>query len=233
MRPISCLIFLSLLVGCASAGPAEDVALETEDQKTLYALGLAMSRQLTSAGFTEDEVKTIQAGLADGVLGREARVELSVYGPKIDAMMRTKMAAVSELEKKESQAYCEAKAGEEGAVKTASGAIYFEVEPGDGAAPTVTDKVTVHYHGTLRDGTVFDSSVQRGTPATFALNAVVPCFSEGIQKMKVGGKAKLVCPSDTAYGDRGSPPAIKPGAAINFEVELLEIAAAPDPGATP
>lgn len=230
MRPLLCVLILSALVGCASSEPtkteakADPVSLETEDQKTLYALGMALSRQVAAAGFSEDEVGTIQAGLADGLLGHQAQVEMSLYGPKIDAMMRTKMAAAAEIEKQESRAYCEAQANEPGAEKTASGAIYFELEPGSGTSPSVTDSVTVHYHGTLRDGTVFDSSVDRGDPATFPLNGVVPCFSEGIQKMQVGGKAKLVCPSDTAYGDRGSPPLIKPGAAITFEVELLEIA---------
>ena len=81
----------------------------------------------------------------------------------------------------------------------------------------------VHYHGTLTDGTVFDSSVQRGEPATFPLDGVIPCWTEGVQKMKVGGKAKLVCPSAAAYGDRGQPPNIRPGAVLTFEVELLEI----------
>ena len=83
----------------------------------------------------------------------------------------------------------------------------------------------MHYHGTLRDGTVFDSSVERGTPATFPLNRVVPCWTEGLQKIKVGGKAKLVCPSSIAYGDRGAPPKIKPGAPLVFEVELIGIEA--------
>ena len=229
MRPVICLLLLFILVGCASTGSAapEEASLETDDEKTLYAMGLMLSRQLASAGFSEAEVETINAGLTDGLLGRDARVELQVYGPKIQPMVQAKMAAIGELEKKESQTYCEAKAKEEGAQVTASGAIYFEVEPGSGASPSGTDRVKVHYHGTLRDGKVFDSSVDKGEPVTFGLNAVVACFSEGIQKMKVGGKAKLVCPSDTAYGDRGSPPLIKPGAAINFDVELIEIVGAP------
>ncbi len=97
------------------------------------------------------------------------------------------------------------------------------LKPGAGSSPQASDKVKVHYHGTLPDGTVFDSSVQRGEPATFALNGVIRCWTEGLQRMKVGGKAKLVCPSDTAYGDRGMPPRILPGATLIFEVELLDI----------
>lgn len=89
--------------------------------------------------------------------------------------------------------------------------------------PTAADTVKVHYHGTLIDGSVFDSSVDRDIPATFPMNGVIKCWTEGLQKIKVGGKARLVCPADVAYGDRGSPPKIKPGSTLVFEVELLEI----------
>ena len=98
------------------------------------------------------------------------------------------------------------------------------MKPGTGPSPKATDKVKVHYHGTLPDGTVFDSSVQRGEPIVLPLERRDPCWTEGVQMMKVGGKSKLVCPSDIAYGDQGRPPAIKPGATLVFEVELLEIA---------
>ena len=101
--------------------------------------------------------------------------------------------------------------------------MYSEITPGTGDQPKATDKVKVHYQGTLIDGTVFDSSVQRGQPVTFALNQVIPCWTEGVQRMKVGGKSKLVCPSSIAYGDHGRPPKIKPGATLVFEVELLGI----------
>jgi FKBP-type peptidyl-prolyl cis-trans isomerase FkpA/FKBP-type peptidyl-prolyl cis-trans isomerase FklB len=108
------------------------------------------------------------------------------------------------------------------------------VKAGSGAAPKATDTVKVHYKGTLRDGSVFDSSIERGQPATFPLNRVVPCWTEGLQKMKIGGKAKLACPSNLAYGDRGAPPKIKPGAALLFEVELLSIESpAASPAGTP
>jgi FKBP-type peptidyl-prolyl cis-trans isomerase FkpA/FKBP-type peptidyl-prolyl cis-trans isomerase FklB len=114
-------------------------------------------------------------------------------------------------------------AAEPGAIKTPSGAVVTILRPGTGPSPKPTDKVKVHYHGTLTDGTVFDSSVQRGEPATFPVNGVIKCWTEGLQQLKVGGKARLVCPADTAYGDRGAPPRIKPGATLLFEVELLEV----------
>ncbi len=223
MRPIISLLLLSLLAGCAATGQAEPAALQSEDDKTLYALGVAMSRQVAVAGFTEAEIETIKIGLTDGLLNNKPRVDMRTYAMKIDGMLQTRVAAAAEVERKESQAYCDAKAAEPGVQKTASGALYFEVTPGTGSAPAETDSVKLHYHGTLRDGTVFDSSVEKGEPVTFALGGVIPCFSEGLRMMKVGGKAKLVCPADTAYGDRGSPPLIRPGAALNFEVELLEV----------
>ncbi len=111
----------------------------------------------------------------------------------------------------------------EGAERSASGLVYREVEAGSGESPTKKNTVRVHYHGTLRDGTVFDSSVDRGTPFVTKLTRVIPCWTEGVQKMRVGGKARLVCPSKIAYRDRGSPPHIKPGATIAFDVELIEI----------
>ena len=107
--------------------------------------------------------------------------------------------------------------------KTASGLVYTELKAGTGASPGPTDRVKVNYRGTLDDGKEFDSSYKRGQPAEFGLNQVIPCWTEGVQKMKVGGKAKLVCPSSIAYGDRGHPPVIPPGATLTFEIELLSI----------
>jgi FKBP-type peptidyl-prolyl cis-trans isomerase FkpA len=94
---------------------------------------------------------------------------------------------------------------------------------GTGANPTASDVVVVHYHGTFADGSVFDSSVQRGEPARFPLNRVIPCWTQGVQQIKVGGKAKLVCPPELAYGAAGHPPRIPPNATLTFEVELLGI----------
>jgi FKBP-type peptidyl-prolyl cis-trans isomerase FkpA len=209
----------------ASGSPAasQAVALESEDQKTIYALGLALARELDPFDLTEAEIGTLEAGLRDGVLGREAKVDLEDQGPQIQSLAKARIAAASELEVKASESFLATAAAAPGAQKLESGLVYLEVAPGSGASPASTDTVKVHYHGTLRDGSVFDSSVERGTPAQFPLAGVIPCWTEGVQKMKVGGKARLTCPAEIAYGERGAPPKIKPGAALAFEVELLEI----------
>ncbi len=106
---------------------------------------------------------------------------------------------------------------------TDSGLQITHLTVGTGASPQATDRVKVHYHGTFPDGAVFDSSVQRGEPAVFPLNRVIPCWTEGVQLMKVGGKAQLVCPPDIAYGARGAPGRIPPNSTLHFEVELLAI----------
>jgi FKBP-type peptidyl-prolyl cis-trans isomerase FkpA len=211
------------MASSAAVVQAADPALETEDQKTVYALGLALSRNLGPFALEGDELDILVVGIRDGVLARDPKVDLQVYGPKIQQMAQARQAKVAEAEKVEAAKFLEAEAAKPGAEKTESGLIIIMEEEGTGASPAATDKVKVHYHGTLRDGTVFDSSVDRGQPATFGLNRVISCWTEGVQKLKVGGKARLVCPSAIAYGDRGSPPKIKPGAALAFEVELLEI----------
>jgi FKBP-type peptidyl-prolyl cis-trans isomerase FkpA len=110
-----------------------------------------------------------------------------------------------------------------GETSSASGLTITHITKGSGARPTATDVVRVHYHGTFPNGKVFDSSVERGKPASFPLNRVIPCWTEGLQQMQVGGKAKLVCPPSIAYGARGAPPRIPPNATLYFEVELLAI----------
>lgn len=115
-------------------------------------------------------------------------------------------------------------ASEKGAIKTDSGMVYRSLKDGSGASPKETDVVSVHYRGTLPDGKEFDSSFKRGQPAEFPLNRVIKCWTEGVQKMKVGGKAKLTCPANVAYGERGTPGGpIPPNATLIFEVELLGI----------
>ncbi len=218
----------ALLIGLALAsGPlaqGEPPALETEEQKMLYTLGLALAQQVGQFGITAEELAIVQRGVADAVLGRPQQVELREYGPKLQAFAQQRVSKMAAAEKVKSAAFVDKLAAEEGAERTASGLVISEITAGTGASPSATDTVKVHYHGTLRDGTVFDSSVERGEPASFALNQVIPCWTEGLQKMKVGGKSRLVCPSEIAYGDQGRP-GIPGGAALDFEVELLEIPA--------
>lgn len=114
-------------------------------------------------------------------------------------------------------------AKEPGAVTTASGLIFRSLKEGTGIAPKATDVVRVHYRGTFLDGKEFDSSYKRGQPTEFPLNRVIPCWTEGLQKIKAGGKAKLTCPPAIAYGERGAPGAIPPNSTLQFEVELLAI----------
>ncbi len=126
-------------------------------------------------------------------------------------------------EKEKGAAYAQKAAAEPNARRMPSGFVYQELVAGTGEQPTAADTVTVHYKGTLVDGTEFDSSYKRNAPASFPLSGVIRCWTEGVALMKVGGKAKLVCPFDLAYGERGRPPRIPGGATLVFEVELLEV----------
>ena len=214
---------LAILLGFSTAAFAADVKLENDNDKAIYALGLSVARNLSVFNLNETELQTLEAGISDGVLNKTPKVDLNTYAPKLQDLARTRSAQVAEVEKKASEDFLNKAAAEKGAVKTESGLIYTEIAPGQGPSPTADSTVKVNYKGTLRDGTVFDSSYDRKEPVTFPVKQVIPCWTEGLQKMKVGGKAKLVCPSSTAYGDRGAPGAIKPGSVLTFEVELLEI----------
>jgi FKBP-type peptidyl-prolyl cis-trans isomerase FkpA len=217
---------LVLTCGLSTATALEAQNLQSDQDKTLYALGLAIGANIKENvkdfSLTAAELATVNAGVADALGDKEPKVDMKVYGPKIQTFAQQRQAAAASAEKQAAGAFLAKMAKEAGAQRGASGVIFIPVKEGTGAMPTATSTVKVHYHGTLRDGTVFDSSVQRGQPISFPLNGVISCWTEGLQKMKVGGKAKLVCPSDTAYGDQGQGP-IPPGAALMFEVELLDI----------
>jgi FKBP-type peptidyl-prolyl cis-trans isomerase FkpA len=221
-------IALLALVACAPtestapAASAQSADLTTDQDKTLYAIGLVLGQQVSDFKLTAGEIDIVSQGMKDAVLGLEPKAALDVYGPRIQLLVQERMQAVSAAEKQASDAWVAEQAALPGAQRSASGVVVIPMTEGTGANPTADSTVKVHYHGTLRDGTVFDSSVQRGEPISFALSQVIGCWTEGVQKIKVGGKAKLVCPSDTAYGDQGSG-SIPGGAALAFEVELLAI----------
>ena len=221
-------IALLALVACAPsesttpAASAQSANLTTDQDKTLYAIGLVLGQQVKDFKLTAGEIDIVTLGMKDEVLGLEPKAALDVYGPRIQLLVQERMQAVSAAEKQASDAWVADQAKLPGAQRSDSGVVVIPMTEGTGANPTADSTVKVHYHGTLRDGTVFDSSVQRGEPIEFPLNGVIPCWTEGVQKIKVGGKAKLVCPSDTAYGDQGSG-SIPAGAALAFEVELIAI----------
>ena len=197
----------------------------TDEEKTIYAIGLSIAQSLTPLSLSPNELDLIKQALSDAAAGKPA-VQLEEWGPKIRSLQEARSAQAFNKQKAASAAYLTKMAAEPGAEKTASGLVYREITPGTGASPKPADTVKVNYRGTLIDGTVFDSSYKRNEPASFPLNGVIPCWTEGLQKMKVGGKSSLVCPSDLAYGDAGRP-SIPGGAALTFEIELLDVTPAP------
>ncbi len=201
--------------------PKSTATLANDDEKTIYALGLSIHRSLAQFNLTPAEMEIVKSALSDAAAGKPA-VEINEFGPKIQGLMVSRRDAASQKEKAGAAEFLAKAAAEPGAVKTDSGLVYRLVTAGTGASPKATDTVKVHYRGTLTNGTEFDSSYKRGEPASFPLNGVVACWTEGVQKMKVGEKAILTCPSNLAYGDQGQGP-IPGGATLIFEIELLSI----------
>ncbi len=205
----------------AVSKPAAPKAPETDELKTIYAIGLSIHRSLGQFDLSAEELAVVQQAIRDAAANQPA-VQLSEWGPKLQGLVQARQSRQTDKEKQRSADFI-AKAGTElGVLKTESGLLYKELAAGAGASPKASDTVKVHYRGTLIDGTEFDSSFKRNEPAQFPLGNVIPCWTEGVQKMKVGGKARLVCPADLAYGDSGRP-SIPGGAALVFEIELLEI----------
>ena len=193
---------------------------QTDDDKTLYAVGLVLSRSLKDFDLSPSELEVIRRALADAYAGKPA-IDLDEWGPKIQALANLRGARVVARQKETGAAFLTKAAAAANAITTDSGIVYTETAAGTGATPTAADSVKVHYRGTLINGTEFDSSYARNEPAEFPLSGVIRCWTEGVQRMKVGGKARLVCPSDLAYGDRGNDD-IPGGSVLVFDIELLE-----------
>jgi FKBP-type peptidyl-prolyl cis-trans isomerase FkpA len=219
---VSCLVTV-LCLG-TTAGFAAAPEPTTDEQKTLYALGLAINQSLGNFALSEPEFDLVKSGITDGFFKRP-KVDLQTFGLKISELQQARALLIAEAEKKAGAPFLAKAAAESGAKKTESGAIITTIREGTGATPKVTDMVKVHYLGTLIDGTVFDSTAKQGAPATIRINEMSKCWMEAMQQVKVGSKSKLVCPSSLAYRDKGLPPLIKPGATLVFEIELLEIMA--------
>jgi FKBP-type peptidyl-prolyl cis-trans isomerase FkpA len=201
---------------------AADTELKTEEDKTFYFIGTAVGSNLANLGLEGAEIDIVVQGIRDVLAGDAIKLDEATYSARVNTLAQERAAAVATVEKGAADAYIAEMAAEDGATTTDSGIVILEIVVGTGASPTAESVIKAHYHGTMRDGTVFDSSVERGQPFEMGLAQVIPCWREAIPTMKVGGKIKITCPSDLAYGDRGTG-AIPPGAALTFEVELIEI----------
>ncbi|MEP7315008.1 MAG: FKBP-type peptidyl-prolyl cis-trans isomerase, partial [Pseudomonadota bacterium] len=214
-------ILVAVCVALASCAEAAQQTPKTDEDKTLYALGVMLSRNIQPFSFTAKELEMVKAGLADGAQDKTDKAiaeGLDTYIPKLQELQKTRMAAVADKEKTAGTAFLAKAATEKDATKTASGLVYKQLTAGTGASPTAQDQVKVHYEGKFVGGKVFDSSIERKEPVTFPLTGVIPCWTEAMQLMKVGGKAQIVCPPDLAYGDEGRPPTMPGGATLVFQV---------------
>jgi FKBP-type peptidyl-prolyl cis-trans isomerase FkpA len=203
--------------GAAQPAAPASAQLQTEEEKTLYSLGYQLGKSLAVFGLSPGETEAVKRGLVEAATGVQPAVDLAHYSPKVQPLARSRQSKANEQ-------FLERAAQEKGAQKLPSGVIYIELQPGSGPSPKSTDTVAVHYRGTLLTGEEFDSSFKRNQVAEFPLNGVIPCWTEGMQKMKVGAKAKLVCPAAKAYGERPPPGSkIPPHSVLQFEVELVGI----------
>jgi FKBP-type peptidyl-prolyl cis-trans isomerase FkpA/FKBP-type peptidyl-prolyl cis-trans isomerase FklB len=220
---VSCFVTLLCLGTTAAFAAAPEPT--TDEQKTLYALGLAINQSLNNFSLSEAEFEIVKSGIIDGF----PKVDLQAFGPKIQQLQQARASVIAEAEKKLGAAFLAKAAVASGSKKTESGALITTMKEGKGATPKVSDMVKVQYNGMLIDGTVFDSTLKQSEPPTLVVSEMSKCWTEGIQQMKVGGKSRLICPSSLAYRDKGLPPLIKPGATLVFEIDLLEIVAKQTP----
>ena len=216
------MVIALLATGVATMVFAEDKNPTTLEERFSYGLGLRMGSDFKARGFAVVPDLLLQ-GMVDAMEGNEPKMTLEEAKQAMMELQQASMAKAAEQKKAEGAAFLAENAKKEGINTTASGLQYKVIEAGTGATPTATDKVKVHYKGTLLNGQKFDSSYQRGEPATFGVNQVIKGWTEGLQLMKEGGKAQFFIPAELAYGDQGAGRAIGPGETLIFEVELLEI----------
>ena len=236
-RPTLAILAGSFFLSFSSSKLSAEEETPSPDQATYEAIGMMIAHGsgLHKMGFSEAQIQAILAGLEKGFVLQEMPEEAKALQPKVQAIMMQKMQAVRQAQQAEmAQAAVanKAKAKEffallatqEGVLQDPSGFYYEILQKGEGKSPTMSDTVKLHYHGTLIDGTVFDSSVDRGQPASFPMSGVIKGFSGGLTKTQVGGKVRIYIPSELGYGDNPRPGGkIKPGDALIFECELLEI----------
>lgn len=214
-----------VLAACNQTGnqTADIDVANNEDHKIAYTYGVYTAMNMESQSFNEVNQDAFVQGVMDKLNGKELKVSEDSVMSILQVFYQKQMDAAAEKEKEKGEAFLAENKNKEGIQVTESGLQYEVLVEGDGASPTIDDTIKAHYHGTLIDGTVFDSSVERDQPATFPVSGVISGWTEALQMMKVGSKWKIYLPSDLAYGKRGAGEKIKPNAALIFEVELLEI----------
>ena len=229
IKPTLLAVSLGFAMGAMSLARAEAPKLETEKDKASYVVGMQIGGSLQQIK-DDIDLDVVFAAIRSGLNGdepalsrEEAMAVQQAFAQRLKAKAEAETLAKAEANRKDGEAFLAANKGKAGVMSTASGLQYKVVTDGKGAKPAATDTVKVHYTGTLLDGTKFDSSVDRGEPAQFALNQVIPGWTEGLQLMPVGSKYEFWIPSELAYGDRATPGPIGPNATLHFEVELLDI----------
>lgn len=191
--------------------------------KLSYAWGLAMGNQLKAMGVKELDSESFKDAVKVAFDGGTPEIPVEEAQKLINEYLRELEEKATKAAREAGEKFLAENKTKENVKETASGLQYVVEKEGTGAQPTAEDEVTVHYTGRLLDGTVFDSSVNRGEPATFPLNRVIPGWTEGLQLMKTGGKTVFYIPSNLAYGEQGVPGTIPPGADLIFEVELISV----------
>lgn len=215
-------------LGCA-ADKTDKIEFKTETDKASYAVGLKYGEGIKK-DLSELSLPLFIRGMQDAYYKKDQALTTEEMNQVLAAYQQKKVAELQKVHDKQladnksnGEAFLAANKKKKGVITTASGLQYKVLKQGAGKIPTVNDKVKVHYRGTLTDGTVFDSSIDRGEPVVFPVNGVIPGWTEALQLMKVGSKFQLVVPSKLAYGERGAGGAIGPNAVLVFEVELLDI----------
>ena len=221
--PVYLSLLLSFLLSCQYSQSQQSTSLNTTLDSVSYSIGVNVATRIKQEGIKEINAQALATAVQDVIAGNELKITNSETDRIITQFLNQQRKMISEATRQESEKFLELNKSQEGIVVLPSGLQYQVLKEGTGAKPTATNTVKTHYHGTLPDGTVFDSSVDRGIPASFPVNGVIAGWTEALQLMSVGSKWKLFIPANLAYGDRGGGALIKPGQALIFEVELLEI----------